>query len=899
MSGKKKNSSKVKDQDFDDLDALLAELGTYEKADQESDKQQCEEKASGEKTSEEQVSSQTLKNRLKKLKKKQAKSQGLLNKDGSIDVTKGSKPKPINAVAKAAAERLRLIQENERELRRKEEEEKRLEEELRKKEEEELLRLQEERLLKQKQRKERRDQLRAEGKLLSAREKTEKQKREQFLEYLRQQDIVSTSVISSKGSLSSSSGLATRKKKHNKSSTEEDILKVTYAVDIDDKISEEKPQSIHDYVLDSWENALDDESDKSICDETEKNKGDAPMKEDITVLRESEKIMKDINKIKDSSSKFRSPICCILGHVDTGKTKLLDKMRKTNVQDNEAGGITQQIGATYFPPDMLSEQIKKVDSDFKLEIPGLLFIDTPGHESFNNLRSRGSSLCDISVLVVDIMHGLEPQTKESIGLLRNRKCPFIIALNKIDRLYGWIEHKWSSSKLSLVKQKNGSKDEFETRLNRVLLELSEEGLNCSLYWKNDDFRGNVSIVPTSAITGEGIPDLIYLIAQLTQNYMGINQLGLNTTDLCCTILEVKAIDGLGVTIDVILVSGTLREGDTIVVCGLYTPIVTTIRALLTPQPMHEMRVKGDYIHHQYIQGSIGVKICANGLDDAVAGTQLLVPKKNHTTEELEQLKEEVMEDMGEVFKSVDRSGNGVYVMASTLGSLEALLVFLNSSNIPVVALNIGTVHKSDVRRASVMHDRGFPEMAVILAFDIKVDSDAELEAKKLNVKIMKANIIYHLCDMFTKYYTEVQEEKKKEKYSEVVFPCILRIIPQYIFNTRDPIICGVYVEDGILRPGTPLCIPEKDNMMIGRVISVEFNKKPVNEGKKGQEVAVKIQPFASDSNITYGRHFDYNDKLFSRITRDSIDILKEHFRDDLSKDDWKLVIQLKKVFGIP
>ncbi|KAK6588139.1 Fun12p GTpase translation initiation factor IF2 [Cryptosporidium xiaoi] len=898
MSGKKKSSNKTKDQDFDDLDALLAELGTYEKVDPDTEKHQCEEKISDEKTSEEQVSSQTLKNRLKKLKKKQAKSQGSLNKDGSEDVIKESKPKPTNAAAKAAAERLRLIQENEKEIRRKEEEEKKLEEELKKKKEEELLRLQEERSLKQKQRKERREQLRAEGKLLSAREKTEKQKREQFLEYLRQQDIVSTSVISSKGGSTSSSGLATRKKKHNKLNAEEDILKITYAVDTDEQAPQENTQSIHDYVLDSWENALDDESGKSDNDKAETIGVSDNLKKIDTAPVKSEKIMEDNNEV-DNCQKFRSPICCILGHVDTGKTKLLDKMRKTNVQDNEAGGITQQIGATYFPPDMLSEQIKKIDGDFRLKIPGLLFIDTPGHESFNNLRSRGSSLCDISVLVVDIMHGLEPQTKESIGLLRNRKCPFIIALNKIDRLYGWIEHKWSSSKLSLLKQKNGSKDEFETRLNRVLLELSEEGLNCSLYWKNDDFRGNVSIVPTSAITGEGIPDLIYLIAQLTQNFMGLNQLRLNTTDLCCTILEVKAIDGLGVTIDVILVSGTLREGDTIVVCGLYAPIVTTIRALLTPQPMHEMRVKGDYIHHHYIEGSMGVKICANGLDDAVAGTQLLVPKKNHTTEELEQLKEEVMEDMGEIFKSVDRSGNGVYVMASTLGSLEALLVFLNSSNIPVVALNIGTVHKSDVRRASVMHDRGFPEMAVILAFDVKVDSEAELEAKKLNVRIMKANIIYHLCDMFTKYYCEVQEEKKKEKSNEVVFPCILRIIPQYIFNTRDPIICGVYVDDGILRPGTPLCIPEKDNMMIGRVTSVEFNKKPVNEGKKGQEVAIKIQPFASDSNITYGRHFDYNDKLVSRITRDSIDILKEHFRDDLSKDDWKLVIQLKKVFGIP
>ncbi|OII73111.1 Fun12p GTPase translation initiation factor IF2 [Cryptosporidium ubiquitum] len=892
MSGKKKNANKKPDQDLEDLDALLAEFGTVDNAEAKQELQDPKEVKV-----EENVSSQTLKNRLKKQKKKQAKSQASATEDAGSEANKdNAKPKYISAAAKAAAERLRLIQENEQEMKRREEEEKRKEEERRKLEEEELLRINEEKLLKQKQRKERREQLKAEGKLLSAKEKAERQKREQFVEYLKQQGVVSAND----GCFANSNinvGLATRKKK-NKSNQKEDILS-TNNIEEGENCNYIETQAVgQEFVLDSWEKVIESEVEQKSMNVSKDNINDtlSPKK---TVNITDKNYIEDLTEESDEDQGFRSPVCCILGHVDTGKTKLLDKMRRTNVQDNEAGGITQQIGATYFPPEMLSEQVGKVDADFKLQIPGLLFIDTPGHESFNNLRSRGSSLCDIAVLVVDIMHGLEPQTRESIGLLRSRKCPFIIALNKIDRLYGWIQQGWSSSRSALSIQNDSTRDEFDTRLNRVLLELSEEGLNCDIYWKNDDFRGNVSIVPTSAVTGEGVPDLIYLIAQLTQNYMGLNYLKLNTRELSCTILEVKAIDGLGVTIDVILVSGILREGDTIVVCGLSAPIVTTIRALLTPQPMHEMRVKGEYIHHRFIKASMGVKICANGLDDAVAGTQLLVPPRNSTSEDIELLKEEVMKDMGEIFSSVDKTGNGVYVMASTLGSLEALLVFLKSSNIPVVALNIGTVHKSDVRRASIMHERGFPEMAVILAFDIKVDSEAEVEAKKLNVRIMKANIIYHLCDMFSKYYGDIQEEKKKEKSQKVVFPCILKIIPQYIFNSRDPIICGVYVEEGILKPGTPLCVPEKDNLMIGRVISVEFNKKPVSEGKKGQEVAVKIQPFASDTNITYGRHFDHNDRLVSRITRDSIDILKQHFRDELSKDDWKLVIQLKKTFGIP
>ncbi|KAJ1613575.1 Fun12p GTPase and translation initiation factor IF2 [Cryptosporidium canis] len=887
MSSKKKNANKKSDQDIDDLDALLAEFGAANDVVVDQEPIHSNE-------TEENVSSQTLKNRLKKQKKKQAKSQSS-TADSSTEANRDHvRPKPINAAAKAAAERLRQIQENQQEIKKKEDEMKRKEEERKRLEEEEAARIQEEKMQRQKQRRDRREQLKAEGKLLSIKEKTEKHKREQFVEYLKQRGIVSTNDGDSCNS-SINTGLATRKKKMTRANQIGDMLSV-YADELQQDKTIETSCVTREFVLESWEGIMDNEVEQGDSDDFSDICDVFSTKLDNTTdLSESEHFKDEFH----CDQGFRSPVCCILGHVDTGKTKLLDKMRKTNVQDNEAGGITQQIGATYFPPEMLLEQVKKVDTDFGLKIPGLLFIDTPGHESFNNLRSRGSSLCDIAVLVVDIMHGLEPQTKESIGLLRSRKCPFIIALNKIDRLYGWIEKSWSSSKYSISIQNDSTKDEFDTRLNRVLLELAEEGLNCDVYWRNDDFRGNVSIVPTSAITGEGVPDLIYLIAQLTQNYMGLNCLQLNTRELSCTILEVKAIDGLGVTIDVILISGVLKEGDTIVVCGLTAPIVTTIRALLTPQPMHEMRVKNEYIHHRSIKASMGVKICANGLDDAVAGTQLLIPSKNSTTDEIESLKEEVMKDMGEIFSSVDRTGNGVYVMASTLGSLEALLVFLKSSNIPVVALNIGTVHKSDVRRASIMHERGFPEMAVILAFDVKVDTEAEVEAKKLNVKIMKANIIYHLCDMFTKYYCDIQEEKKKEKSQKVVFPCILRIIPQYIFNARDPIICGVYVEEGILKPGTPLCIPEKDNLMIGRVISVEFNKKPVNEGKKGQEVAIKIQPLASDTNITYGRHFDYHDKLVSRITRDSIDILKQHFRDDLSKDDWKLVIQLKKTFGIP
>merc|ERR1719262_1129170 len=181
---------------------------------------------------------------------------------------------------------------------------------------------------------------------------------------------------------------------------------------------------------------------------------------------------------------FRSPIICILGHVDTGKTKLLDKIRHTNVQEGEAGGITQQIGATYFPVHALEKQTKKVDKEFEIDTPGMLVIDTPGHESFNNLRDRGSSLCDIAILVIDIMHGLEQTTLEALNLLRKRKCPFIIALNKVDRLYDWKETPWGPFQQTLDNQQDYVQEEFQPRWKKTQTEMQIKGLNTELYYQN-------------------------------------------------------------------------------------------------------------------------------------------------------------------------------------------------------------------------------------------------------------------------------------------------------------------------------------------------------------------------------------------------------------------------------
>ncbi|XP_077243402.1 uncharacterized protein LOC143883952 [Tasmannia lanceolata] len=598
---------------------------------------------------------------------------------------------------------------------------------------------------------------------------------------------------------------------------------------------------------------------------------------------------------KRSADDLRSPICCILGHVDTGKTKLLDSIRRTNVQEGEAGGITQQIGATYFPAENIRERTKELKADAKLRVPGLLVIDTPGHESFSNLRSRGSGLCDIAILVVDIMHGLEPQTIESLNLLKMRKTEFIVALNKVDRLYGWKTCPNAPIVKAMKQQSNDVQMEFKSRLTGIITQFKEQGLNTELYYKNREMGETFSIVPTSAISGEGIPDMLLLLVQWTQKTM--EEKLMFVSEVQCTVLEVKVIEGLGTTIDVVLVNGMLHEGDQIVVCGMQGPIVTTIRALLTPHPMKELRVKGSYLHHKELKAAQGIKITAQGLEHAIAGTALYVVGSD---DDLDDIKESAMQDMKSVMSRIDKSGEGVCVQASTLGSLEALLEFLKSPavNIPVSGINIGPVHKRDVMKASVMLERN-KEYATILAFDVKVTPEARELADETGVKIFIADIIYHLFDQFKAYIDKLKEEKKKDAAEEAVFPCVLQIMPNCIFNKKDPIVLGVDVIEGIAKVGTPICIPSKEYIDIGRIASIEINHKQVDVAKKGQKVAIKIVGSnPEEQQKMYGRHFEIDDELVSRISRDSIDVLKANYREDLSIEEWKLVVKLKTLFKI-
>ncbi|KAF9085273.1 hypothetical protein BGX29_001438 [Mortierella sp. GBA35] len=663
----------------------------------------------------------------------------------------------------------------------------------------------------------------------------------------------------------------------------------------------ESEEDSDDSEDDSDDDSDDDSSDYSDSDsdsdqETSTARAERIRKEQAAERRKARVAAAMAARSKDD---LRSPIACILGHVDTGKTKLLDKIRQTNVQEGEAGGITQQIGATYFPLETIKQKTAVLNKDGSkvYKLPGLLVIDTPGHESFTNLRTRGSSLCNIAILVVDIMHGLEPQTLESLKLLRDKKTPFIVALNKIDRLFGWKAIPDNSFVDSLAQQSESVKREFETRKNATITAFQENGLNATLYYDNKNMGKYVSLVPTSAHTGEGIPDMIMLLVELTQTRMSERLMYIS--ELECTVLEVKVIEGLGTTIDVVLSNGVLREGDRIVLCGLNGAIATNVRALLTPQPLKELRVKSAYVHHKEVKASLGIKIAAPDLEKAIAGSRLMVVGPDDDEDEL---KDEVMSDLKTLLTSIDKSGNGVCVQASTLGSLEALLEFLRVSKIPVSGINIGPVHKKDIMRASTMLEKS-KELACLLCFDVKVDKEAEAMAEEMGIKIFKADIIYHLFDQFTAYHKQLTEERRRDQAPSAVFPCILKMVPGAIFNKKDPIVIGVDVVEGVMKTGTPLCVinqdPEtkaKEIVYLGKITSMEMNHKVVDTVKKGASgggVAIKIECAVYENAKTFGRHFNEQSEFISQISRESINILKESFRNDLTKEEWALVVKLK------
>jgi len=868
-------------------------------------------------------------------------------KKGKKEEEEKKKKKPNKAVLAAMQEALQKQKEEEERLEKEAAEKERLAEEAHQAKLEALKKEEERKAAKKEREKQRKAELKAQGKLLTPAQKAAKARAEAMIEAMRAQGVDVPTIGEKRPKPGTRKRMNQQKMKHQQQeAAKEEEEEEEKSLKEDDSKSEDVPGEeaepevadawdAEDEVKDSWDADSGDEKEKAKTqekkpeetkveavkedeeeeeeeesedeDDDEDDESDEESEEESSSEEEEDKTIdkreRAIIRIRERRAKneaarsvdlLRSPVVCVLGHVDVGKTKILDKLRKTNVQDGEAGGITQQIGATNVPIAVIQEQCKMVKgfTDSPLKLPGLLIIDTPGHESFSNLRDRGSSLCDIAVLVIDIMHGLEPQTIESLNMLKKKKVPFVVALNKVDRLYEWKSNKHKDIRDVIDSQPHNTKLEFQKRKDEVILGLAEQGINAALFFENPDPNEYVSLVPTSAHSGDGMGNLMGALVAHSQGYLA--QRLSYTEELQCTILEVKAIGGFGTTIDVCLVNGRLKFGQTIILPGTDGPIVTTIKALLTPSKMQDLRVKNQFTEHKEIQAAQGVKIAAKELEKTIAGLSLRVAI---SSDEVDIMKEEAERDLSSALNAIKLKPLGVFVQASTLGSLEALLEFLKSSKIPYAGVRIGPVVKKDVMRASTMleHEQKY---AVILAFDVKVERDAQEMADREGVKIFQADIIYHLFDRFTEYQAELVRRKKEQFRHIAVFPCKLKILPEHIYTRRDPIVVGVRVEAGVCKTGTPICVPSKEFIFLGILTGIQHNSKDVDTAKKGDEVCIKIEAPGGDAPKMIGRHFDEKDLLMSRISRESIDACKDYFRDELTKQDWSLMVELKKIFEI-
>ena len=577
---------------------------------------------------------------------------------------------------------------------------------------------------------------------------------------------------------------------------------------------------------------------------------------------------------------LRQPIVVVLGHVDHGKTTLLDKIRGTSVASREPGAITQWIGASLVPKETLKEVCGPLLEKFKFQIliPGLLFIDTPGHETFSNLRKRGGSASDIAILVVDVTKGFEPQTVESIEILKARKTPFMVAANKIDAIPGWKSYANLTFLESLEKQNEEVKIELENRIYSLIGELSKFNFKSDRFDRIKDFRTHVAIVPTSAKTGEGIPELLAVLVGLTQAFMK-EILKVTSGPGKGAVIEVKEEVGLGVTLNAIIYDGIIKVGDKIVVGGKEGVIETHVKALLLPKPLDEIRDPRDkFINVSEVAAAAGVKISAPNLESALAGSPIYVVPENEDKQKYIKL---IEEEIGKLRINTDITG--VVLKADTLGSLEALIDALKRLNIPVRTADVGDVSKRDVVEAEVVKQKD-KFLGVVLAFNIKLLPDAEEEAEKAEIPIFKSNIIYRLIEDYIEWVKKEKAAGKEAELSKLIKPGKIKILEGYIFRRSKPAIVGVEVLEGIIKPKYPLM--NKDGKPIGEILRIQDKGKDIQEAKPGMQVAISI-----DKGII-GRNINEGDLLYVAVPEDHAQSFLTKFKDELTIEELNLLKEI-------
>ncbi len=554
---------------------------------------------------------------------------------------------------------------------------------------------------------------------------------------------------------------------------------------------------------------------------------------------------------------IRSPICTVVGHVDHGKSSILDYVRHSNIIKGEAGAITQAIGASVVPLETIREICGPMLDTLKIKfnIPGLLFIDTPGHAAFTNLRKRGGTLADIAILVVDINEGFKPQTIEALEILKQEKTPFIVAANKIDLLPGWNTNKENLLK-SISKQSQDVQKHLDTKIYELVGRIYEFGFQSERFDRVENYTKQVAIIPVSAKTGEGIPELLMVITGLAQKYL--------ESCLKCdisgpakgTVLEVKRDKQMGVSLDVIIYDGTLKKGDYLVIGGMEQPIVTKPRSFFTPMPLSEMRdKKAVFKSYDEVNAAAGVRISAPDIEEVVAG----MPLMSCSEKDIEKTKEIIQNQISQVI--IEKDEEGIILKADSLGSLEALVKVFRESDITIRRASIGNISKKDIIDAESNYEKD-PLKTVIIGFNVSINDDAKSD----KVKIFTNDIIYKLIENFEKW---VQGEKKRREAEEVdslVRPCKIKVMKGYVFRQNNPAVVGVDILTGKVKTGIRLM---KDIEPLTTVKGIQLDKKNISVAEEGKQVAVSLD------KITIGRQVCEEDILYSVIPESDFRRLKE------------------------
>ena len=569
----------------------------------------------------------------------------------------------------------------------------------------------------------------------------------------------------------------------------------------------------------------------------------------------------------DATTELRTPIVAVLGHVDHGKTTLLDEVRGSAVAEAEAGAITQHIGATAVPLDVISSIAGELVDPDDFDLPGLLFIDTPGHHSFTTLRSRGGALADIAILVIDVTDGFQPQTEEAIDILQRTETPFVVAANKIDTVAGWNPQQDAPVQATLDAQSDRARSRLDERLYDLIGELGDAGFSSDFYWRVQDFQANVGLVPVSAETGEGVPDLLAVLMGLSQRYMK-DEMEIDVEGPGAgTVLEVSEEKGFGTTIDVVLYDGTIRDDDTIVVGGIDEPIVTDVRALLSPRPLAEIRAENRFEQVEELAAAAGIKVAAPDLADAMAGAPVRVVRDRP----IEDVVREVQAELAELAVSTEEEG--VVVKADTLGSLEALADALEEAEVPIVRAEVGDVARRDIAVADTADE---PEHRAILAFNVDVLDDAETEATQKDVRIFDDEVIYQLVENYEEFVEEIQRAQQEQVMDNVVRPARIRILPDHVFRQSDPAVVGIEVLSGTLRRNVPVALFEgAEPDRVGTLQGIQDQGEDVDEAQTGERVSVSI------AGPTVGRQVNEGDELWVDLPEKHAKVLEQELLEDL------------------